>query len=270
MPSVLMTSTMKSEPGTPLMREGSPFSPGVAVSAAATCALGGNAEGTCGAALCPAPAPSWANAAGVIAVAAPAATTPVRNLRRSFMVISSLWIDAGVAEPARPGGELLLYEGAELLRCRAGQREAVAVDLLADLRARHDGVQFPAQTGGDLSRHFSRAEERGEEFDADRRHAGLDGGGDLGQERGARRGGHRQAAQPAFLDVRQGDRRCGEDCMDGAAEDVGDGGRLALVGDAHHVYIRGLHDLRVGELARAAVAREVDLAGVGTRVGDQL
>src|SRR2546430_3253509 len=90
--SVLMTSTMKSEPATPLMRDCSPLpSPGLPVSAAAICALGGSADGTCGAALCPAPAGSWANVVlGAIAVAAPAATTPVRNLRRSFFRAESL------------------------------------------------------------------------------------------------------------------------------------------------------------------------------------
>src|SRR6266849_4003715 len=74
--SVLMTSTMKSEPGTPPIR-GSSF--GVAVSAAATCMVGGNAEGRRGGAL--AVVAAFA-AAGVTAVAAPATATPARNLRR--------------------------------------------------------------------------------------------------------------------------------------------------------------------------------------------
>src|SRR6478609_8372760 len=55
MSSVLITSTMKSEPATPPIR-GNSF--GVAVSAAATCIWGGSA------------------------VAAPATATPARNLRR--------------------------------------------------------------------------------------------------------------------------------------------------------------------------------------------
>ena len=67
---------------------------------------------------------------------------------------------------------------------------------------------------------------------------------------------------------RAGRRR--EHRVDVAAEDVGHRRDLALVRHAQHVDVRGLHDLRIGELARAAVAREVDLAGVGTRVGDQL
>src|SRR2546422_8097320 len=78
MSSVLMTSTMKSEPGTPLTRA---ISGGVAVSALATCAEGGSAEGARGGLLSPVVAPA-ARAAGDIAVAAPAPTTPVRNLRR--------------------------------------------------------------------------------------------------------------------------------------------------------------------------------------------
>src|SRR6266516_2327404 len=78
--SVLMTSTMKSEPGTPPMR-GSSF--GVAVSATATCMVGGSAEGRRGGALVGALAVVAALAAGgVTAVAAPATATPARNLRR--------------------------------------------------------------------------------------------------------------------------------------------------------------------------------------------
>src|SRR5215468_2943245 len=80
MSSVLMTSTMKSEPGTPPMR-GNSF--GVWVSAAATCIEGGNADGTrAGAA---AGAVAWVAAVatgGVTAVAAPATAAPARNLRR--------------------------------------------------------------------------------------------------------------------------------------------------------------------------------------------
>src|SRR5438093_7409577 len=78
MSSVLITSTMKSEPGTPPTR-GRSF--GVEVSAAATAAVGGSAEGRGVAAS--AVGASAARATGVMAVAAPAATTPVRNLRRS-------------------------------------------------------------------------------------------------------------------------------------------------------------------------------------------
>src|SRR6516225_3189761 len=78
--SVLMTSTMKSEPGTPPMR-GSSF--GVAVSATATCMVGGSAEGRRGGALAGALAVVAALAAGgVTALAAPATATPARNLRR--------------------------------------------------------------------------------------------------------------------------------------------------------------------------------------------
>src|SRR3954464_8582930 len=84
MPSVLITSTMKSDPGTPPMREPAPFSPGLAVSAAATCALGGRAEGRRSGA-----AGGVAGKGGVTAPAAVVAMTPVRNLRRSFMVRSS-------------------------------------------------------------------------------------------------------------------------------------------------------------------------------------
>src|SRR5262249_37847092 len=77
---VLMTSTMKSEPGTPPMR-GSSF--GVAVSATATCMVGGSAGGRGGGRLggalrwCAAPP-----AGGLPAVPPPATATPARNLRR--------------------------------------------------------------------------------------------------------------------------------------------------------------------------------------------
>src|SRR3954469_7037585 len=87
MPSVLMTSTMKSDPGNPLTRASSR---GEADSAAAVFAEGGNAEGALGGA-------SAASAlCGVMAVAALAARAPARNWRRStftagllFMALSS-------------------------------------------------------------------------------------------------------------------------------------------------------------------------------------
>src|SRR5262245_24610090 len=73
-----MTSTMKSEPGTPPMREVD-NSFGVPVSAAATCAVGGSAEGARAEALVEA---VGAALAGGAALAAPATATPARNLRR--------------------------------------------------------------------------------------------------------------------------------------------------------------------------------------------
>src|SRR5262245_12710358 len=73
-----MTSTMKSEPGTPPMREvDSSF--GVPLSAAAICIVGGSAEGRRGAALVDAVV---AACAGDTAVAAPATAAHARNLRR--------------------------------------------------------------------------------------------------------------------------------------------------------------------------------------------
>src|SRR6266850_7296802 len=82
MSSVLITSTMKSDPGMPLTRASSR---GVPVSASAALPEGGSAEGALGA--LGACATRSADRAGALiadaAVAAPAATTPVRNLRRS-------------------------------------------------------------------------------------------------------------------------------------------------------------------------------------------
>src|SRR6476659_1861610 len=79
MSSVLMTSTMKSEPATPPIRAAS-FG-GVPVSTATVQAVGGKADGT-RAAVAPA-APVAFAACGATALAAPATATPVRNLRRS-------------------------------------------------------------------------------------------------------------------------------------------------------------------------------------------
>src|SRR6516165_5554747 len=80
MSSVLITSTMKSEPATPPMR-GNSF--GVPVSAAATCIEGGSAEGRGAGAVSDGVAEVALFAAGgVTAVAAPATATPVKNLRR--------------------------------------------------------------------------------------------------------------------------------------------------------------------------------------------
>src|SRR5262245_22390144 len=83
MSSVLMTSIMKSEPGTPPMRD-AVNSFGVWVSAAATCMLGGSADGTRGAdaALGDIACVAAFATGGVTAVAAPATVTPAKNLRR--------------------------------------------------------------------------------------------------------------------------------------------------------------------------------------------
>src|SRR5689334_10433295 len=78
MSSVLMTSTMKSEPATPPMRLSS--AAGVPVSAAMVCAVGGSAEGRRAGA---AAATVALAACGARLPAAPATATPVRNLRRS-------------------------------------------------------------------------------------------------------------------------------------------------------------------------------------------
>src|SRR5436190_21400735 len=135
--SVLMTSTMKSEPGTPPMRL-SAISPGVWVSSAATCVVGGSADGRCGFSSL-----SLWPIAGAATVAAPVASTPVRNLRRSLRAMvnsSSFRLDAGVVEAAFPRLELYFHECTKLSRCRCREGESLLVDELADLRARHDGV----------------------------------------------------------------------------------------------------------------------------------
>src|SRR4029079_7843672 len=79
MSSVLITSTMKSDPATPPIRFSS--AAGTLVSAAMVCAVGGNAEGKRAAAE-PSATAAFA-ACGVSVPAAPATATPVRNLRRS-------------------------------------------------------------------------------------------------------------------------------------------------------------------------------------------
>src|SRR5262245_31438319 len=83
MSSVLMTSSMKSEPGTPPIRDAA-NSLGVWVSAAATCMFGGSADGRRGAGAASGEVACVAAFAtgGVTAVAAPATVTPAKNLRR--------------------------------------------------------------------------------------------------------------------------------------------------------------------------------------------
>src|SRR5262245_13002370 len=78
MSSVLITSTMKSEPSRPCAA-GSAF--GVPVSAATVCALGGSADGSRAEAAPTVGVAPFATG-GVAAVAAPATATPARNLRR--------------------------------------------------------------------------------------------------------------------------------------------------------------------------------------------
>src|SRR6267378_2206888 len=101
MPSVLMTSTMKSDPGMPLTRASSR---GVPVSASAAFPEGGRAEGARGACA----TTSAERAGGLIAdaaVAAPAATTPVRNLRRSAFGPGSLRAMVFSSSCSSPGGD---------------------------------------------------------------------------------------------------------------------------------------------------------------------
>src|SRR5258708_22905521 len=76
---VLMTSTMKSEPGTPPIR-GSSF--GVSVSAIATCMVGGSAEGRRGALMDASVVAAAFAAGGASAVGAPATAAPARALPR--------------------------------------------------------------------------------------------------------------------------------------------------------------------------------------------
>src|SRR5260221_255809 len=130
-------------------------------------------------------------------------TTTKGRRRRTMAPTTLLGVDSCVAESARPRAELLLNEGGELLRRRAGQRESLAVDLLADLRPSDDGVELLAKPGRDLGGHLRGAEQRGEELDVDRRQAGLHPGGDLRQERPARKQGHGEGAEATLPCVRE-------------------------------------------------------------------
>src|ERR1700719_2141477 len=97
MSRVFISSTMKSEPGVPLSRDGNGAAP---VSVAATRAFGGSADGS----FC------WGSAAaaavaGLTAPLAPATAAAVRNLRRlSFTLASFLGIlsPLGMAWSSRP------------------------------------------------------------------------------------------------------------------------------------------------------------------------
>src|SRR6202451_362674 len=108
MSSVLITSTMKSEPGVPLSRDGRGAEP---VSAAATWAFGGSADGS----LCGGSAVAAA-LAGLTAPLAPATAAAVRNRRRlSLRFASFLGIDISpwrrlVLAPCTYGGEAIAFE----------------------------------------------------------------------------------------------------------------------------------------------------------------
>src|SRR6185295_20334638 len=96
-----------------------------------------------------------------------------RPLARRTLWARSFRIDPGFLEALRPGAELALGKGAQLLRRRAREREALLVDLLADRRPGDDRVQLLADALRDVLRHVRRPVHRGEELDVDRRHAGL-------------------------------------------------------------------------------------------------
>src|SRR5262245_49194441 len=88
MSSVLMTSTMKSDPAGPLVWG---IGGGVPVSAATMRAVGGKADGSRGGGVVDGAAGA---AAGATVVAAPATATPARNLRRLNLASLSLRIVA--------------------------------------------------------------------------------------------------------------------------------------------------------------------------------
>src|SRR5258706_10633282 len=138
MSSVLITSTMKSDPGMPLTRASSR---GVPVSASAALPEGGSAEGALGAC-----ATTSAERTGAIAVAAPAATTPVRNLRRSAFGPGSLRDMVSSSSSASPGGDS--NPGLLCLRFHGAQ----APPRLADQRARFARAPLhrPFGAGGQL------------------------------------------------------------------------------------------------------------------------
>src|SRR5712671_5981788 len=138
MSSVLITSTMKSDPGMPLTRASSR---GVPVSASAALPEGGSAEGALGAC-----ATTSAERAGAITVAAPAATTPVRNLRRSAFGPGSLRDMVSSSSSASPGGDS--NPGPLCLRFHGAQ----AAPRLADQRARaaRAPLHRPLGAGGQL------------------------------------------------------------------------------------------------------------------------
>src|SRR5262245_46543895 len=97
--NVLMTSTMKSEAKGPL-----PFATdfGVPVSAAATLADGGSADGARGVST-PADGTAACALSGVgTALAAPATATPARNFRRSTFTSRfwAIWISSGIRRNA--------------------------------------------------------------------------------------------------------------------------------------------------------------------------
>src|ERR1700752_2287108 len=125
MPSVLVTSTMKSDPGTPPIRFGA-SSPGVCVSAAATCALGGSADGArvvWASSFCARSSPAPRVRVGVSAVAAPAATNPVRNLRRSLRAMASSYSPASVYFKLAPYGGTTFDPAEHDRNMRAEQNE---------------------------------------------------------------------------------------------------------------------------------------------------
>src|SRR5712664_4451488 len=140
MSSVLMTSTMKSDPGMPFTRASSR---GVPVSASAALPEGGSAEGALGA--LGACATRSAERAGAIALAAPAATTPVRNLRRSAFGPVSLFAIVS-SSCSSPGGDF--NPGLLCLRFHGAQ----APPRLADQRARFARAPLhrPLGAGGQL------------------------------------------------------------------------------------------------------------------------
>ena len=97
-------------------------------------------------------------------------------------------------------------------------------------------------------------------------------GRDVRQRLRARRGGHRQRAQLAGLDVLDRRGQGDEHDLHLPAEQIGQRGRRAAIGHVDHVDAGHHLEQLAGHMVRASDAgrRQVDLARIGLGIGDEL
>ena len=133
-------------------------------------------------------------------------------------------------------------------------------------------VHRTVELAEDLGRRRARRQQSGPGDRLEIRKPGLDHGRQLGQERAPLRARDRERAQPAFLDERKQDRNALECELDVAGHHILDRWTAAAIGHMHHVDPRARLERFADEVRQGAdpAGGEVDLAGIGLGVGDEL
>ena len=127
---------------------------------------------------------------------------------------------------------------------------------LAHVRHGEDFHGLGVEAFNDLGRCARRREQREPLIEHVTRHTRFLHRRNVRHERGTLRTRHRECAQAAGLQVRQGGRQPGEKGLHVAGEDINERSRRGLVRYVHHLDAREVGEKRHGEVLRAADAPE--------------